>query len=139
MFRGLNSPFEYLCANSFGRIPKNLLRMAGVPVSIFGYRSTRVAGVGQCRRFGLSGEQVYEIGKWKNVTAFMSHYSKLNVWSFAEGALEGLVLTSSSVECIERDWSETVWNSRDVSGNDEEGDTHNRDELNPSSLVVDDE
>jgi len=75
---GLNPPFRPLTADAIGSVTKKALEKYGVDVKFFGAHSTRGAGVSLMKRLGLEGEQVCEIGKWKSVQAFTSHYQRLS-------------------------------------------------------------
>ena len=55
------------------------------------------------KRMGLSSEQVCEIGKWKNVTAFTSHYLRLGASHFASDKISQLVHRVSPLGVAESD------------------------------------
>ncbi len=77
VFRALQPPFAPLKANSIGSITKRALSALGVDTSVWKPHSTRGAGVTMLKRLGMSSEEVCEVGKWKNVGAFTSHYLRL--------------------------------------------------------------
>ena len=70
-------PFKPLSANSIGRITRQALSSLGVPTNVFGPHSTRGAGVKMYKALGFSSEIVCELGGWKNVNAFSTHYLRL--------------------------------------------------------------
>ena len=73
----LNAPFRAISADTVGSITKRFLNENGIPSNIWGPHSTRGAGVGFLKKLGLSGDEVCEIGKWKSVESFCSHYQRL--------------------------------------------------------------
>ena len=74
----LHAPFLPLKANSIGSLTRKALAQLGVNTNVWKPHSTRGAGVAMLKSLGLSSEEVCEIGKWKNVGAFTSHYLRLN-------------------------------------------------------------
>ena len=74
VFRSSNPPFHPLKANSIGSLTRQALSQLGVDTSVWKPHPTRGAGVAMYKSLGLSSEEVCEIGKWKNVGAFTSHY-----------------------------------------------------------------
>ncbi len=77
VLRTLSKPFSPLSANSIGIITRQGLTKLCIDVSVWKPHSTRGAGVTMFKKWGLSSEQVCEVGKWKNVGAFTSHYLSL--------------------------------------------------------------
>ena len=77
LFISLKPPFIALKANSLGSLTRRALAQLGVNTSVWKPHSTRGAGVTMLKQLGLSSEEVCEIGKWKNVAAFTSHYLRL--------------------------------------------------------------
>ena len=73
----LATPHAPLSADAIGSLTKIIFKNLGVYVEACGPHSTRGAGVKLYRELGLTAEQVCEIGKGKNVTAFSAHYSTL--------------------------------------------------------------
>ena len=71
-------PFVPLKANSIGSITKQSLQKLGVDTTVWKAHSTRGAGVAMYKSLGFTSEEVCELGKWKNVSAFTSHYLRLN-------------------------------------------------------------
>ena len=61
----------------------------------WGAHSTRGAGVAFYRRLGLSAEEVCEIGKWKDVNAFTTHYQRLDAHHKASEGIHNLVHNTS--------------------------------------------
>ena len=121
LFRHLQPPFKPLCANSMGSITKKMLQGLGVPPS-WQAHSTRGAGVKLYKSLGLSSEQVCEIGKWKNPTAFSAHYLRLGAVKSAAHSLSAIPESAqdSPVESAETDWSITPGSIGDPGGMDQE-------------------
>ena len=71
-------PFVPLKANSIGSITKQSLQKLGVDTTVWKAHSTRGAGVAMYKSLGFTSEEVCELGKWKNVSAFTSNYLRLN-------------------------------------------------------------
>ena len=92
----LNTPFKPLSSDTVCSITKKALETFGIDTKIFGPNSTRGAGVGLMKRLGLSGEQVCEIGKWKSVQAFVSHYQRLDSHEVLQKSV-GTALTEKGV------------------------------------------
>ena len=78
VFVALKPPFVPLKANSIGSLTRTGLSALGIDTSVWKPHSTRGAGVAMMKNLGMSSEAVCEIGKWKNVNAFTSHYLRLN-------------------------------------------------------------
>ena len=64
-------PFVPLKANSIGSITKQSLQKLGVDTTVWKAHSTRGAGVAMYKSLGFTSEEVCELGKWKNVSAFL--------------------------------------------------------------------
>ena len=77
VFRHLQKPFAPLKANSIGSLTKQALQTLGVNTNVWKPHSTRGAGVTMLKKFGMSSEEVCEVGKWKNANAFTSHYLRM--------------------------------------------------------------
>ena len=77
LFRMLQPPFQPVTANTLGSITKKYLQTLGFQLSGFGPHSTRGAGVKLFKSMGMNSEEVCELGKWKNPTAFTAHYLRL--------------------------------------------------------------
>ena len=103
VFRALTPPFRPLKANSIGSITKDALQKLGINTSVWKPHSTRGAGVTMYKKMGLNSEQVCEIGKWKNVGAFTSHYLRLGATNVASAKLSQLVHTVSPLGVAESD------------------------------------
>jgi hypothetical protein len=86
----LQPPFLALSADRIGSITKGLLFKYGVE-KVWGAHSTRGAGVSFYKDLGLSSEQVCEIGKWKNSSAFAQHYLRLGAPKEAGRLIEKFV------------------------------------------------
>ena len=56
--------------NSIGSITKQSLQKLGVDTTVWKAHSTRGAGVAMYKSLGFTSEEVCELGKWKNVSAF---------------------------------------------------------------------
>jgi hypothetical protein len=119
--RSLRPPYAPLKANTIGGITKRMLSQLGVPVNIFGAHSTRGAGVQFYKSLGLSSEQVCEIGKWKNASAFTSHYLRVGAASKASTLLRDLVHNVSPMGSAEPDRSRTPGRTPEPGGRDREG------------------
>ena len=78
VFISLKTPFVPLKANSIGSLTKKTLEKLGVDTTVWKAHSTRGAGVAMYKSLGFSSDEVCEIGKWKNTSAFTSHYLRLN-------------------------------------------------------------
>ena len=76
VFLALQPPFKALSADSLNRLTKDFLLSQGLSPQ-WGAHSTRGAGVAFYKSLGLSSEQVCEIGAWKDVKSFSSHYLRL--------------------------------------------------------------
>ena len=77
LFVSLQSPVKPLSADTLGALTKKILQKYGVPPD-FAPHSTRGAGVQFFKRQGLSSEEVCQIGQWRDVQSFASHYLRLN-------------------------------------------------------------
>ena len=117
----LKPPFKGLSPNAVASITKRILLAHGVDTSVWGAHSTRGAGVLLYKRLGLSSEQVCELGQWKNVQAFTSHYLRLGAVEHAESALGSLVHRTSQGLSAEPELSRTPRTSMDEGGRDKEG------------------
>ena len=78
VFISLGPPIVPLKANSIGSLTRNGLTALGIDTTVWKPHSTRGAGVTMMKNLGMASEEVCEIGKWKNVAAFTSHYLRLN-------------------------------------------------------------
>ena len=70
---------------------------------------------------GLSSEQVCEIGQWKNVGAFTSHYLRLDAQKVAASRVSSLVHNVSPGCSAEPDRSRTPTRLPELGGSDREG------------------
>jgi hypothetical protein len=121
----LNPPYKPLTANTVNSITKKLLLKLGVPMSVWGAHSTRGAGVSFYKTLGLTSEQVCEIGQWKNVQAFSSHYLRLNAAQTVQERMADFlprqgVHNFSPGDCAQPEWSCTP-GMQDAGGSDHEG------------------
>jgi hypothetical protein len=94
----LHTPFRPLTSNSIASLTKKLLQSYGINSSIWTAHSTRGAGVFLYKALGLSGEEVCELGKWKNSQAFSNHYLRLGSFNRAEALLTSTFVHNSSLE-----------------------------------------
>ena len=72
------------------------------------------------KHLGLSSEEVCEIGKWKNVAAFTSHYLRLGASTTVGEKLQDMVHSVSPLESAEPDLTCTTGKT-DLGGNVREG------------------
>ena len=103
VFRALTPPYRPLQANTIGSITKQELAKLGIDISVWKPHATRGAGVTMYKNMGLTSEQVCEIGKWKNVSAFSSHYLRLGASNVAASKINELVHNVSPLETAESD------------------------------------
>ena len=136
LFRSLTPPFKPLTSNSLGRITKDLLGKLGVQISSWKPHSTRGAGVKLYKKLGLSSEQVCEIGKWKNASAFQAHYLRLGAAKAAGESIQKLGAQNSPLESAEPDWSRTPRTNQDLGGSDQEGGAQDNGEIRSLSPAV---
>ena len=101
--RALQPPFAPLKANTIGSITKRALTALGINTQFWKPHATRGAGVTMYKKLGLTSEQVCEIGKWKNVAAFTSHYLRLGAVNAATTTLSTLVHNVSPLGVAESD------------------------------------
>ena len=128
VLRSLTSPFKPLTSNTIGSLTSTLLENFGISKNIWGPHSTRGAGVTMYKELGLSSEEVCEIGKWKNETAFRGHYLRMGAPKRAGKQIATLVHTVSSGGSATPDWSRTPGNGIDPGGSDQEGGAQTPDE-----------
>ena len=96
-------PFVPLKANSIGSITKQSLQKLGVDTTVWKAHSTRGAGVAMYKSLGFTSEEVCELGKWKNVTAFTSHYLRLNATDKVGSKISQMVHTVSPLSSAKSD------------------------------------
>jgi hypothetical protein len=130
LFVALVAPFAPLSANSLGSLTKRILQKYGVPPE-WGPHSTRGAGVQFFKQAGLSSEEVCQIGQWKDVNSFTSHYLRLNASRSAGESVQNLVHKSSLGECAEPKLSRTPGRFTDPGGRDNGGEAPNTSEPTP--------
>ena len=128
VLRALKAPHPPISSNTIGSLTRRLLSSFGVPMSVWGPHSTRGAGVLMYKQMGLSSEEVCEIGKWKNTSAFSSHYLRLGAPKRAAQELGSLVHTVSSWGSAESDQSRTPGTNLDPGGSDWEDEAQSQDE-----------
>jgi hypothetical protein len=133
----LNPPYKPLSANSINSLTKQLLLQYGIPMSVFGAHSTRGAGVAFYKKMGLSSEAVCELGQWKNVQAFSSHYLRLNAADTVSEkfSLSPRVHTVSPVDSVDSEGSCTP-RQHNLGGSDPEEYTQNTGEPTSPSPVA---
>ena len=84
------------------------------------------------KELGLSSEEVCELGKWKNLQAFSTHYLRLGAVKKAESLLtNSLVHKISPGNCEEHDLSSTPGKQFDQGGRDKECDAQSTGEPTP--------
>ena len=119
----LKKPYTPLKADSIASITKKALESFGIPSKIWGAHSTRGAGVSLMKKLGLKADEVCEIGRWKNVGAFTSHYQRLEAQGVLENSL-GKVLAgkgghkTSHGQRAEHEGSRTPPRAADGGGSD---------------------
>ena len=128
VFISLQPPFSALSANTLGSITKKALARYNISPD-WGPHSTRGAGVQLYKSLGLSSEEVCQLGVWKNVQSFTSHYLRLNAASRAVEALTGLVHNSSLGGSAEPELSRTPGNFGDPGGRDNKGEARKTSEV----------
>ena len=127
VFRSSVHPFLPLKANSIGSLTKRALAELGVDTSIWKPHSTRGAGVNMYKNLGMSSEQVCELGKWKNVAAFSSHYLRLGATNVASQKISELVHNVSPLGVAEPDLTWTP-GMKDTGGSVREGEARSNGE-----------
>ena len=112
-----------LSSDRINSLTKKILQRFGIPPSWTAH-STRGAGVFMYKSLGLSQEEVAEIGQWKNLQAFSSHYLRINAVDRVKNKLKNVlhpyVHTPSPPESAEPEWSHTP-PTKDRGGSDQEG------------------
>ena len=103
VFRSFSPPYAPLKANSLGSLTKCALQSFGVDTSVWKAHSTRGAGVTMFKNLGFSSEEVCEIGKWKNVGAFTSHYLRLGASAKVGSRISQMVHKVSPLSSAESD------------------------------------
>ena len=64
-------------ADTIGGITRRALTKYGVPSAAWGTHATRGAAIKLLDRFGLTPQQIADLGKWKSLEAFTKHYLRL--------------------------------------------------------------
>ena len=108
VFISLKAPFVPLKANTLGSLTKQSLSRLGVDTNVWKAHSTRGAGVAMYKSLGLSSEEVCEIGKWKNASAFTSHYLRLNATDKIGAKIYQMVHSVSPLQSAESDLTWTT-------------------------------
>ena len=101
----LHAPYGPLSSNAIGSLTKKALQKLGVDMRHFGPHSTRGAAVKMFKTLGLSSEEVCQLGKWKNLAAFSSHYLRLGACQHASQKISQIVHTVSLGQSADPDWS----------------------------------
>ena len=83
LLRSLLAPFSPIGPDRVASLTRKLLQDLGVPMDFWGPHSTRGAGVQFFKKLGLTSEQVCEMGPWKNLGAFSTHYLRLGAQEVA--------------------------------------------------------
>ena len=120
-------PFRPLKANSIGSLTRQALKKLGVNTQLWKPHSTRGAGVTMFKKLGFSSEEVCEIGKWKNVAAFTSHYLRLGAAQKVGQAIHSLVHRVSPFRSAEPDLPRTA-GTKDPAGRGKEGEAQDNGE-----------
>jgi hypothetical protein len=133
LFRALQPPFHPLKPNTLGSLTKTLLQSLGFPLVGYGPHSTRGAGVKMYKELGFTSEQVCEIGKWKNPTAFTAHYLRIGATRNVAEVLpkmfsKGKSAQNSPLRSAESDWACTPGNVSDTGGRVQEDEAQNNGE-----------
>ena len=128
LFLSLVPPYKPLTANTLGSLTKRLLTQHGIPPE-WGPHSTRGAGVLMYKKGGLTSEQVCQIGQWKDIKSFTSHYLRLEAAHEAGGAVKRLVHKTSLVGSAEPELSRTPGKETDPGGRDNEGEAQSTSEV----------
>ena len=99
-----------LNANSIGSITKQSLQKLGIDTTVWKVHSTRGAGVAMYKSLGFTSEEVCELGKWKNVSAFTSHYLRLNATDKVGSKISQMVHIVSPLRSAESDltWTKGI-------------------------------
>ena len=136
VFISLVPPIVPLKANSIGSLTRNGLNSLGIDTTVWKPHSTRGAGVTMMKKLGMSSEEVCEIGKWKNVNAFQSHYMRLNASKTLGTKISQLVHKVSPLRSAEAD---LTWTTRkyDLGGNVREAEAQSNGEPTLPPLNVD--
>ena len=130
VLRALIAPFQPLSSNTIASLTRKVLHTLGLNTQIWSPHSTRGAGVTMYKAIGLNSEEVCELGKWKNTSAFTSHYLRLGAPLVASQKISSIVHSVSSRQSVEPDWSRTP-GTGDRGGSDQEGGAQSLDEPNP--------
>ena len=138
VFRALLAPFKPLCANSIGSLTRQALGKLGIDTTVWKPHSTRGAGVTMLKKLGLSSEQVCEIGKWKNVGAFTSHYLRLGASDTLGQKLTSMLHRVSPLSSADPDLTWTTGRIPDPGGNVREWDAQSNGEPTLTPLVCED-
>ena len=101
-------PFLPLKANSIGSMTKQSLQKLGVDTTVWKAHSTRGAGVAMYKSLGFTSEEVCELGKWKNVSAFTSHYFRVNATDKVGSKIYDMVHRVSPLSSVESDLTWTT-------------------------------
>ena len=101
-------PFLPLKANSIGSITKQSLKKLGVDTTVWKAHSTRGAGVAMYKTLGFTSEEVCELGKWENGSAFTSHYLRLNATDKVGSRISHMVHKVSPLSSSESDLTWTT-------------------------------
>ena len=131
LLRQVAPPYKPLVANTVGSITKRLLAKFGVSTTVWGPHSTRGAGVLHYKSLGMTSEEVCEIGKWKNTSAFTSHYLRLGASKKAGERLSAWVHNVSPGLSAEPDRSRSPETDRETGRSDREGEARGRGEPTP--------
>jgi hypothetical protein len=136
VLRALCAPFAPVCADTVGSITRRILETGGVNTRAWGPHSTRGAAVRMFKDMGLSSEHVCELGQWKNVAAFTSHYLRLGAQQVAARRVIDLVHTVSPRCSAEPERPRTPTRKPELGGRGLEGEAPSLGEPTPPPLVI---
>ena len=128
LFVALQPPFKPLTANSLGSLTKKIMCKFGIPPE-WGPHSTRGAGVTFYKKAGLSSEEVCQLGQWRDVNSFTSHYLRIEASQRAGETVAELVHKSSLGRSAEPELSRTPGNPGDPGGRDNAGEAQKPSEV----------
>ena len=127
VFISLHPPYKPLSANCIGSLTRHGLDQLGIDTKIWKPHSTRGAGVTMLKHLGMTSEEVCEVGKWKNVGAFTSHYLRLGASQVLGQKIPFMLHKVSPLSSADPDLTWTT-GITDPGGNVREGDAQSNGE-----------
>ena len=121
LLRSLLAPFSPIGSDRVASLTRKMLQDLGVPMYFWGPHSTRGAGVQFFKKLGLTSEQVCEMGPWKNLGAFSTHYLRLGAQEAAGKEVQSWVHRVSKGSEAEPERSQTPPREAERGGSDLEG------------------